>query len=136
MKWKCPYFYYKKKFRSVSVSIKKKWKNGFSIVFSKCDLARGDTFFHQKFFLKKPNTSECVQVLVVTWVKLDCVEALLSPPPLDNAALIYSYAFSLHWDPIIRGGGDNRASTQSSFTHVTTNTWAHSEVFGFFRKIF
>ena len=34
------------------------------------------------------------------------------------------------------GGGDNRASTQSSFTHVTTNTWAHSEVFGFFRKNF
>ena len=42
----------------------------------------GDTFFHQNFFLKKPNTSECAQVLVVTWVKLDCVEALLSPPPM------------------------------------------------------
>ena len=41
----------------------------------------GDTFFHQKKFLKKPNTSECAQVLVVTLVKLDCVEALLSPPP-------------------------------------------------------
>ena len=34
------------------------------------------------------------------------------------------------------GSGDNRASTQSSFTHVTTNTWAHSQVFGFFRKKF
>ena len=34
------------------------------------------------------------------------------------------------------GSGDNRASTQLSFTHVTSNTWAHSEVFGFFRKFF
>ena len=34
------------------------------------------------------------------------------------------------------GSGDNRASMQSSFTHVTTNTWAHSQVFGFFRKFF
>ena len=32
--------------------------------------------------------------------------------------------------------GDNRASTQSSFTNVTTNTWAQSHVFDFFRKVF
>ena len=53
----------------------------FPIVFSKCDLAGGDKFFHQIFFLRKPNTSECAQVLVVTRVKVDCVEALLSPDP-------------------------------------------------------
>ena len=31
------------------------------------------------------------------------------------------------------GPGDNRASTQSSFTKITIRTWAHSKVFGFFR---
>ena len=59
----------------------KKRKNGFSIVFSKYDLAGRDKFFHQILFLKNPNTSECGQVLVVSWVKLDCVKALLSPDP-------------------------------------------------------
>ena len=51
----------------------------------------GDTFFHQIFFLKKPNTSECGQVLVVMWVKLDCVKALLSPDP----TLIYKFCHKL-----------------------------------------
>ena len=37
--------------------------------------------------------------------------------------------------PIV-ASSDNRASTQSRFTHVTTNTWARSKVFGFFRFIF
>ena len=36
--------------------------------------------------------------------------------------------------PVYLGSGDNRALTQSSFTHVTTNTWPHSEVFGVFQK--
>ena len=42
----------------------------------------GTSFFIKNLFLKKPNTWECSQVLVVTWVKLDCVEALLSPDPI------------------------------------------------------
>ena len=33
------------------------------------------------------------------------------------------------------GRGDNRAVTELGFAHVTTKTWAYSEVFGFFRKI-
>ena len=37
---------------------------------------------------------------------------------------------------IVADGGDNRATTQSSFTNITTNTWAHSQMFGFFRKLF
>ena len=41
----------------------------------------GFIFFINFFFLKKPNTLEFAQVLVVTWVRLDCVEALLSPDP-------------------------------------------------------
>ena len=60
-------------------------------------MAGGDTFFHQKIFLKKPNTSECAQVLVVTWVKLDCVEALLSPPPTtshDMEACIVKHTYN------------------------------------------
>ena len=41
----------------------------------------GPCFIKKEKFLKKPNTWECAQVLVVTWVTLDCVEALLSPDP-------------------------------------------------------
>ena len=41
----------------------------------------GIHFFIKNFFLKKPNTSESGQVLVVTLVILDCVKALLSPDP-------------------------------------------------------
>ena len=35
--------------------------------------------------------------------------------------------------PLVIAPGDNMALTQSSFTHVTTNTWAYSQVFGFFK---
>ena len=59
----------------------KKSKIGFPIVFSKSVLDGGDIFFNQKKILKKLNTSECAKVLVVMWVKLYCVEALLSPGP-------------------------------------------------------
>ena len=41
----------------------------------------GGKFFFINLFLKKPNTWECAQILVVTWVKLDYIEALLSPDP-------------------------------------------------------
>ena len=33
--------------------------------------------------------------------------------------------------PPLVGAGDNRALTQSSFTHGNTKTWAFSKVFGF-----
>ena len=45
----------------------------------------GGHLFSSKKMLKKPNTWECAQVLVVTWVKLDCVKALLSPDPTSKA---------------------------------------------------
>ena len=32
---------------------------------------------------------------------------------------------------LLVGSDDNRASTQSSFTHVTTNTWAYSQYLDF-----
>ena len=38
-------------------------------------------FFPRNFFLKKPNTPEYAQVLVVTCPKLNFVTALLSPHP-------------------------------------------------------
>ena len=41
-----------------------------------------------------------------------------------------------NWLCLMVGWRDNRALRQSSFTHFTTNIWAHSEVFGFFRKKF
>ena len=41
----------------------------------------GGLFFCQHFFLKKPNTLEYAQVLVVTWAKPNSVTALLSPRP-------------------------------------------------------
>ena len=53
----------------------------FPLYFQKVFWTGGTSFFIEIFFLKKPNTSECAQVLVVMWVKLDCVEALLSPGP-------------------------------------------------------
>ena len=56
-------------------------KNGFPIVFSKSDLGGGKQFFRRNFFLKKPNTPEYAQVLVVTCPRLNSVTALLSPPP-------------------------------------------------------
>ena len=54
----------------------------FPFYFQKVLLPEGGTFFLQQFFLKKPNTSEYAQVLVVTWVKLNSVTTLLFPPPL------------------------------------------------------
>ena len=96
LKWKCPYFYTKFFLERFGQYLKKR-KNGFSILFSKCDLAGWDTFFHRNFFLKKPNTSECAQVLVVTWVKLDCVEALLSPDPIGWGTITFSLPnFNFH----------------------------------------
>ena len=56
-------------------------KNGFPIVFSKSDLGGGGHIFRRNFFLKKPNTPEYAQVLVVTCPKLNSVTALLSPHP-------------------------------------------------------
>ena len=41
----------------------------------------GESFFCQKICLKKPNTPEYAQVLVVLWAKLNSVTALLSPRP-------------------------------------------------------
>ena len=55
-------------------------KNGFPIVFSKSDLGEGGHILWRHFFLKKPNTPEYAQVLVVTCPKLKSVAALLSPP--------------------------------------------------------
>ena len=52
--------------------------NRYFIVFSKSDLTRGGS---RNLFLKKPNDLECDLVLVVTWVKLNSNNALLSPPP-------------------------------------------------------
>ena len=59
----------------------KKSKNGFPIVFSKCDLA----FFLRNFFLNKPNIPKYAQDLVVTWVKPNSITDLLYPLilPLD-----------------------------------------------------
>ena len=34
----------------------------------------------------------------------------------------------------VLGRGDNRAVTELGFAHVTTKTWAYSEVFDFLRK--
>ena len=50
-------------------------KNGkiyFPLYFQNVIWPGGDIFFHRNSFLKKPNT----------WVKLDCVEAPLSPNPI------------------------------------------------------
>ena len=53
---------------------------------------RGDIFFHPKIILKKLNTWEHAQVLVVTWVNLDCVKALLSSDPsIDTQTLVEKY---------------------------------------------
>ena len=69
------YNYYSKKnlgFRSVFKKIKK-WI--FACIFKMW--FAGGLLFHPKKNLKKPNTWECAQVLVVTRMKIDCVEALL-----------------------------------------------------------
>ena len=47
----------------------------------------GGQFFRQKFFLKKPNTLEYAQVLVVMCPKPNSVTALLSPTPQHKAGL-------------------------------------------------
>ena len=51
------------------------------MVFSEKYLDGEAIFLHHNFFFKKPNFLECGQVLVVTWVKLDCFEDLLLPGP-------------------------------------------------------
>ena len=73
----------------------KKWrsKNGFPIVFSESDLGGGGQFFRQHFFLKKPNTPEYAQVLVVTWAKPNSVTALLSPHPTSEQFSFKKYNF-------------------------------------------
>ena len=55
----------------------------------------GATFFFAKFFLKKPNSLEYVQVLVVTWAKLKTVTALLSPPH-------FIFCWSVFWFSLSR----------------------------------
>ena len=62
-------------FRSV---FKKSQKMNFPLYFEKVIWVGWDIFFCRNVLLKKPNTSEYAQVLVVTWVKLDSVNALLS----------------------------------------------------------
>jgi hypothetical protein len=54
-----------------------------SIAFSKKGIwvGGGGQFVHQKYCLKKPNTPEYAQDLVITWAKLNSVTALLSPRP-------------------------------------------------------
>ena len=81
-------------------SIKKRGKNWFPIEFSKCDLDGGDIFSHWKKTLKKSNTLECAQDLVVTWVKLDCVNALLSPGP--------SLKLKKYYYPIVKKSAQQR----------------------------
>ena len=56
-------------------------KMDFPLYFEKVIWVGGGLFFCRNFFLKKPNTPEYAQVLVVTCPKLNSVTALLSPPP-------------------------------------------------------
>ena len=84
-------------------------KNGFPIVFSKSDLAGGGLFLSRKFFLKKPNFPECAQVLLVTWVKLNSINAHLSPPPTyiaEECLLLVKLSASFWCSkvPLIRSG--------------------------------
>ena len=62
----------------------------FPLYFEKVIWVGGGNFFRQIFFLKKPNTPEYAQVLVVTWAKPNSVTALLSPRP--NSLLATSKA--------------------------------------------
>ena len=67
-------------------------KNGLPIVFSKCDLTRGGGLILSLIFgLKKPNLLECAKVLVVTWMKLDSINAHLSPHPLTCYQVLPRY---------------------------------------------
>ena len=52
----------------------------------------GGTYFCRNFCLQKLNTLEYAKVLVVTWAKLNSVNALLSPRP------IYMWYFT--WSPL------------------------------------
>ena len=61
----------------------------FHCIFKKWFGWGGEHFCCQHFFLKKPNTLEYAQVLVVTCPKLSSVTALLSPHP------IYDFLFLL-----------------------------------------
>ena len=62
----------------------------------------GTSLFLPKNVSKKPKTLEYAQVLVVTWVKLDCAKALLSPPPLpiglNSAFLALRTPSQMPWD--------------------------------------
>ena len=51
----------------------------FPLYFEKVIWVGGDIFFAKNFCLKKPNTPEYAEVLVITWAKLNSVTALLSP---------------------------------------------------------
>ena len=77
-----------------------------------------------------------VIVITLSYLELELRSSKVSASRSDTRLIgkkvvIPTSSKEAHWL-----GGDNKASTQSSFTHVTTNTWAHSEVFGFFRKFF
>ena len=69
-------------------------KNEFPIIFSKSDLTGVGQLMYQFFLLlKKPNLPERAQVLLVTWVKLNSVNAGLSPLPCykrDNHFIEYA----------------------------------------------
>ena len=63
----------------------------FPIVFSKSDLDRGGGTYSvkKKKILKKSNTPEYAQVLVVTCPKLNFVAALYPPSPLIKVQILY-----------------------------------------------
>ena len=67
-------------------------KNGFPVVFSRSGLG-GGTIVLQIHFLKRPNTPEYDQDLVVTWAKPNSVTALLSPRPKSVGSINISKGF-------------------------------------------
>ena len=70
----------------------------FLLYFQKVIFFGGDNFFTKKFFLKKSNTPEYTQVLVVTWAKLNSVTTLLSPRPnISRKLMIVSCVFVWFW---------------------------------------
>ena len=56
-------------------------KMDFPSYFQKVIWVGGTHFFRRHFYLKKPNTPEYAQVLVLTCPKINSVTALFSPPP-------------------------------------------------------
>ena len=83
-------------------------KKDFPLYFQKVIWVRGDNFLQNFFFLKKPNTPEYAQVLVVMWAKPNSVTALLSPRPTlcirseedKEHCVSYSYSHFTHQGPV------------------------------------